>query len=137
MMVMHIKQWVATIGIIFFSSCLFMNTPPEIIKSPSKRYNIKIQVNDSKADRTKYKCLAVTLYDSGLHQIDTFQTGASDYSKWALRWMPDKDTLVLNSSDIGINAYRVNSNGKLEEVSLTKEIDQFADKIFKQKNKRD
>jgi hypothetical protein len=112
-----------------------MNTPPEIIKSSSQKYSIKIQVNDNKTDRTKYKCLAVTLYDSSLHRIDTFQTGASDYSKWALKWMPDKDTLVLNSSDIGIYAYRVNSNGKLEEVALTKEIDEFADKIFKLKYK--
>ncbi len=39
-----------------------------------------------------------------LHQI---RSGTSVYQKWAIGWMPDRDTVVLYSSDIGTLAYDV------------------------------
>jgi hypothetical protein len=77
----------------------------------------------------------LTLYDSSRNILDSIQTGASDYSKWAVGWYRDRDTLVLNSRDIGIYAYSVSKANGLTGLKTTEDIKLQAELIFNQKYK--
>jgi hypothetical protein len=107
-----------------------MRKPPEILDSPSGFYKLKAEVNDDKSDPGKYKCVLLTLYDSAFHELSTLQTGASNYSKWAVGWHIEKDTVILPSIDIGTYAYRITTNKRLEAIPVTKTIDSLASNIL-------
>lgn len=116
-----------------FTSCLYMRKPPDLIASPSKRFILKVDINENKSDKTKYGCVVLTVYDTSNKEISTFQTGASNYMKWAVSWYPTKDTIVLYSSDIGNRAYHLTDKNQLDTISVTKEIDSIAKLIFDKK----
>ncbi len=61
----------------------------------------------------------------------TFQTGASDYQKWAIAWSPS-GSLVLYSSDIGIYAYDI-KDGKIDERSPTDAESEVARDAYQKK----
>jgi hypothetical protein len=118
---------------ITLSSCLYMRKPAEIISSPSGLYKLKIDLNKNKSDKTKYDCILITLYDKDLKEITTLQTGASDYMKWAVDWYPNKDTIILNSADIGTSAYHLTDKKRLDTITVTKDINAAAEMIFQKK----
>ena len=83
--------------------------------------------------RQNNKCIKLNLYNSNQLLLNTLQTGASDYSKWAIGWL--KDTLILNSKDIGPYAYKINKAASLETIKMTYQLSQSADSIFDKKYK--
>src|SRR3981081_1678435 len=118
---------------ITFASCLQIRKPKEIITAPSGQYNLEIDFNNNKDDKTKYQCIILTLLEKKYHQITTFQTGASDFQKWAIAWYPNKDTIIMNSGDIGTYAYHLTDRNQLDTITMTKEIDSIGEIIFKNK----
>ena len=110
-----------------------MRKQPDLIASPSKHFILKVEINSDKSDKTKYGCIVLTLYDTSNKEISTFQTGASNYMKWAVNWHPAKDTIVLYSNDIGNRAYHLTDKNQLDTISVTKEIDSIAKIIFDKK----
>jgi len=75
-------------------------------------------------------CVMLYLYNNDNHLVDTVQTGASFDQKYVLGWYPGKDTIILNSKDIGIYAWRVSNKGKFESIAATAEIESEANKLF-------
>lgn len=118
---------------ICFASCLYMRKPAEIISSPSGLYNLKIDLNKDKTDKAKYDCILLTLYDKDFKEITTLQTGASNNMKWAVDWYPNKDTIIVNSKDIGTYAYRLTDEKHLDTITITNDINSIAETIFKKK----
>lgn len=110
-----------------------MRKPPDIITSPSKKYILKVDLNPDRNEKRKYDCLVFTLYDTSENDISTFQTGASNYMKWAVDWYPNRDTIILYSGDIGNRAYRLTDKNRLDTITVTKDIDSVAKVIFQKK----
>jgi hypothetical protein len=108
-------------------------TESGFILSPSKHYQLQFDINDSHENMITYKCVRLKLYNLSGELLSTFQTGASNYSKWATGWHPLNDTIILNSKDIGTYAYKINHSQTLEEVKITPELNQLADNIFNRK----
>ena len=91
--------------------------PPEIL-SPSGRYRIVATI-DQAADRAEqHPHIFLRLLDSSGRELFVVDSRASDYQKWALGWMPDSDTVVLYSSDIGTRVYAI-ENGQLLGIGVT------------------
>ena len=103
--------------------------------SPSKRYRLQFDINESHKDPLKYKCVVLRLYNSSGKLLDTFQTGVSDYSKWAIGWHPLNDTIIVNSKDIGCYAYKISNSKALEKIHVTANLKELADSIFNKKYK--
>lgn len=115
-------------ALLFFCSCRRISQEP--LPSPSGLFKLKIDLNKDRKDKTKYDCLRFTLYDKNDKKITTLQTDASDYMKWAVGWCPHKDTILLNSRDIGTYAYHLTSDQWLDTIRLTPDLDSIADTIF-------
>jgi hypothetical protein len=116
-----------------FASCLYMRKPAEIISSPSGLYNLKIDLNKDKTDKTKYDCILLTLYDKDFKEITKLQTGVSNNMKWAADWYPNKDTIIVNSKDIGTCAYHLTDEKHLDTITITSDINSIAENILKKK----
>ncbi|MEM7432930.1 MAG: hypothetical protein AAF351_13490 [Pseudomonadota bacterium] len=59
------------------------------------------------------------LLDSSGAELSVTRSGASDVMKWAVGWLPDKDVVVVWSSDIGVLAYSVES----DQLVIVEQID--------------
>lgn len=53
--------------------------------------------------------------------------------KWAVDWYPNKDTIILNSADIGTSAYHLTDKIRLDTITVTKDINAAAEMIFQKK----
>ena len=116
-----------------FTACSYVRKPPEVVLSSSKRFILKIDVNRDKTDKAKYGCIVLTLLDTTNKQISTIQTDATDNMKWAVNWYPNKDTIILYSSDIGSRAYHLTDKNRLDTIATTRDIDSIARIIFQKK----
>ena len=100
------------------------------IASPDGTMTLTPLVNQSKADPTKYLCVAFDVHDKSntfLHQV---QSSASDIQKWAIGWFDDS-TIVLYSSDIGTYAWKIAGDGSISQLPhpLPAEINDYGDRI--------
>ena len=100
--------------------------------SPTGDMIVAAVPNESKADPTKYRCLQLILMDHTGNTLSTIQTGASDGQKWAVGWMKTGSIVVLQSSDIGTQAYAAESNG-FTQVMLNPEIEARATELKRSK----
>ena len=121
------------IHLLALSSCLYMREPAEIISSPSGLYKLKIDLNKGKADKAKYDCVLLTLYDKDFKEITKLQTRASNNIKWAVGWYPNKDTIIVNSKDIGIYAYHLMDTKHLDTITVTNDTNSIAETILQKK----
>jgi len=121
--------------ILFFMMVIFSCTPhtSDGLVLPTKNYVLKCDINDDTKDKTKWKCVRFNIYNLKGQLLTSLQTGASDYSKWAVAWHPTNDTIILNSSDIGIYAYSIAGGKQLRLVKLDKELDSLAKVAFNKK----
>ncbi|KAA9338211.1 hypothetical protein F0P96_05025 [Hymenobacter busanensis] len=110
-----------------------MRKPAEIISSPSGEYSLKIDLNKDKTARTKYDCILLTLYDKEGKEITKLQTGASNNMKWAVGWYSNKDTIIVNSKDIGTHAYHLTDKKQLDTLTITQDINSIAENLLNKK----
>ena len=127
------RLYVVGLLTICFTSCFYMRKPAEIISSPSGLYKLKIDLNNNKVDKTKYACVLLKLYDKDFKEVTTLQTGASNNMKWAVGWYQNKDTIIVNSKDMGVSAYHLTQQNQLDTIPLTQDINSIADSIFQKK----
>jgi|SRR5436190_2471838 hypothetical protein len=118
--------------VIILGACT-MQVPANFIESPSRRYQLKVDLNRDKSDEKNYNCVALAICDTSYRELSRLQTGASNNMKWAVGWYPVHDTLILNSKDIGVHAYKISENHQLLNIPVGKEIEQQAEIIFTSK----
>ena len=125
----------AIIGLVILAGCYRMMKPVERAISPSGSFVVAAIPNDSKTDPTKYRCIRLVLMDQNGATLSAIQTGVSDGQKWAVGWMESQDVIVLQSSDIGTQSFKVETN-KLVQISVTPAIEACAAQLKKLKYKR-
>ena len=118
----------AIIGMFLLVGCGSMLKPVERVASPAGTYVVAAIPNDSKSDPTKYRCIRLVLMDRSGRTLSALQTSASDGQKWAIGWMTTGEVVVLQSSDIGTQAFSVESND-LKQVAVTAEIEARAKEL--------
>jgi len=64
-------------------------------------------------------CVRLRIKDNNTKASKVFQTGASDYSAWAVSW--HGNTVVLYSSDIGTYAYDISHTSIVERPARVDE----------------
>ena len=102
------------------------------IESPDKEHVLHLSVNQSQADPTRYLCVKIDVQNQSGQITHTIQTPASDGMKWAVGWLNDS-TVVLNSRDIGLRAWKLAATGSVQELSVTREMTEFGEKVFSKK----
>jgi hypothetical protein len=103
----------------------------ETHKSPSGEYLLNVELCNRNNAADKY-ILMFRLTDE-MSELDYVRTGASDVQKWAVTWYNEK-IVVLNSSDIGTNAWTVGREGKMISVwPVTKDMESKGDEAYKKK----
>lgn len=85
------------------------------VASPNGDLIVTPTVNELKADRTKYLCIAFTVSDANGKQLHQVQSNASNTMKWAIGWH-GTDTIILYSSDIGTSAWTLADDGAISEL---------------------
>ena len=91
---------------------------------------LTVSVNQSKADPTKYLCVAFDVHDKSGGLLHAVQSNASDTSKWAIGWFDDA-TIVLYSSDIGTYAWQLSDDGTISQLAhpLPAELNDYGGRI--------
>ena len=108
--------------------------PMQTFVSSTGLYKFSTEINQDKTDPTKYLCVQLNLFNKEGNKLFSLQTKVSDNMKWAIGWYPKCDTIVLNSKDVGVYAWRIGEDKKqLEEITISPEINTIADSIFKNK----
>ena len=86
------------------------------VKSPGGRYAVFATVNRTDQNSPDYAYVVMHLTDADGKELHVYRSRAGDANKWALGWMPEEDVVILQSSDVGSMAFRID-HGKLVEVS--------------------
>lgn len=107
------------------TSCFYSNFQSERVKSPSNKYIIYATVNRLDDSDDSYAEVVLHLCENDNKEIDRLNTGAGDFSKWALGWTESGDTIVLQSSDVGSQACDIQNN-RLVSVRIDDKIKERA-----------
>ncbi len=99
------------------SGCFSENYQEGPFKAPSNKYSVIAKVNQSNEELDNYADVRLFLLNQQKQVIDSVNSGAGDFSKWAAGWMSHADTVVLFSSDIGTSAWRIKDD-RFEKLPL-------------------
>jgi len=103
------------------------------INSPTGKLTLSTWINGSKDDPTTHMCVAFDMTDATGAVVGQVQTSASNNSKWAIGWLDDS-TIVLDSSDIGSKAWKVNEDQSITEIAtLSKDQTEFGRELMAKK----
>ena len=102
------------------------NYKSKVIKSPSGKFSINTTVNRTNEIADDYAYVIIHLYDKNNKKIAQVNSRASDASKWAIGWAKSEDTIVMQSSDIGNQAWII-VNNKIAGIRITDELDKRAE----------
>ncbi len=108
------------------------NYKTDKIVSPTKKYYLIATVNRTDHGQKNFASVLVHLYNSDGHVLSEVDTRAGDASKWAVGWDKSRDTVILFSSDITNQAYKI-EDGELRPIELTEEINRRAEDLKKEK----
>ena len=113
------------LGVLILGGCLLVQDHyGEAVVSPSGNYAVYATVNRTDQSSNDYTHVMIHLTDAtgtGLFQV--YRSRAGDVMKWALGWMENEDIVILQSSDLGSMAFRI-ENDRLVE------IDPISDEMF-------
>lgn len=138
LVVMQLKRMPAllVVAMVAFAGC---GAPAELtaIASPDGTMTLTPSVNQSKADQTKYLCVAFDIHDAAGGLLHSVQSGASAIQKWAIAWFDDS-TIVLYSSDIGTYAWKLADDGTIAKLPhpLPAKLNGYGDHIKAAKDDR-
>lgn len=99
------------------------------IRSPSGNYSIIASVNQPSGAEENSAFVMIELYSQEGIKRSELNTHASDFSKWAVGWDAFHDTLILNSRDIGVFAWKIEQNDFVE-VFVSEAIQKRATELF-------
>ncbi|WP_299155959.1 hypothetical protein [uncultured Tenacibaculum sp.] len=114
--------------LVFFVSC-FSDYDGEYFNSPSLKYKIKAKVNRTNKEDENYAYVMIYLYDKNSNLLDSINSRAGDFNKWALGWGEKSDTIILYSSDIGSKGYSIKANKMVALKKITEKINKRAEVI--------
>ena len=104
-----------------FVCCFSFVKQNEWVRSSSGDFTVAAIPRANKSDRTSWGCIRLVLMNGSGRTISAVQTDVSDFQKWAVGWMEDEDIVVIQSSDVGTQAFKASTNG-LEQISTTPEM---------------
>jgi hypothetical protein len=102
------------------------------IISPTKKYYLIATVNRIDNDKKDYASVVIQLYGFNGKLMSDFDTRAGDANKWAVGWDKSSDTIILFSSDINNEAFKI-ENGEIKPIERFDEINKRADELYKEK----
>jgi len=107
------------------------NYSSDRIISPSGKYYLITTVNRTDESKEDYAYVLLALFSKDGQLITNFNTRAGDANKWAIGWEMERDTIIMNSSDIGVYAWRIESREiiELRENEITESIKKQAEEI--------
>jgi hypothetical protein len=125
------------LALIILSSCMGNYSSDKII-SPSGKYYLITTVNRTDKSKDDYAYVMLSLFSMDGQLITNFNTKAGDANKWAIGWDIKMDTIIMNSSDIGVYAWRIESSEirELRENEMTESIKEQAKEISANKYKK-
>lgn len=85
------------------------------------KYFVITKVNLTNKNAEFYAEPIFEVYNSEQQLIAKVESGAGDFSRWEVGWSEMDNYLLLNSSDIGIKAWKVEDN-KVNEVKPSAEL---------------
>jgi len=130
---MEIQHWLVALTLTLISlNCRPNNYKGDKTESPSRKYYFITTVNRTDKSKQDYADLILNLYNSNGEFLSALNTNASDFSKWVVDWEKRNDTIILNSSDIGILAWRI-ENGKLQRIELNADLKNQAAELKQEK----
>ena len=100
--------------------------------SPSGKYTVFAKVNRTDQNRPDYAHVVIHLTDVTGKELQVYCSRAGDANKWALGWMPNEDIVILQSSDVGSMAFRIENDSLVEIVPISDEMS-FRAEILKAK----
>ena len=106
------------------------------VRSPSGEYGVFATVNDPDSNPDGHTHVIIHLVDDEGKELSSIDTRASDFSKWALGWMHDRDIVVLESSDIGPSTFRI-EGAELVNEGFSDAILPRACELYREKYERD
>lgn len=112
-----INQILLFIVLFFATAC--GGKEESLIVSPSGIYLASTEISGNETE-TKRSCVRIKIHVPSAGKEFQFQTGASDFQKWAIDWSSE-DILILYSSDIGIYAYELKSDKIIERLATDEE----------------
>lgn len=125
------------LALMILSSCMNNHSSEKLI-SPSGKYYFITTVNRTDKSKKDYAYVVLSIFSSYDQLITKLNTKAGDANKWAIAWDTKMDTIIMNSSDIGIYAWGIN-NGEIRELrkdEMTESIKKQADEIKRNKYKK-
>ena len=114
--------------LLVFSSCFLSDYQSEMMASPSGKFKVQATVNRTERSADDYAEVVIHLIDSMDNKMVEINTGAGDANKWALGWTVEGDTIVLQSSDIGNQAWIIRDK-RLFKVSMNNTLNERAEAL--------
>ena len=114
------------------TSCFFSNYESEKIKSSTGNFKIQATVYRTDNNAENYADVIIHLFDKNNKKLPELNTGAGDANKWTIGWTKSRDTIVLQSSDIGNKAWII-QNGNPSEIKMTDELNERAEILKSEK----
>jgi len=129
---------ILTVFALFILNSCIDNYKSDKIISPSGKYYFITTVNRTDKSRDDYAYVMLALFSKDGQLITNFNTKASDANKWAIGWDMQSDTIIMNSSDIGVYAFRIDSSEirELSENEMTESLLKQAKEIKEIKYKK-
>lgn len=116
------------------TSCTRNNYSGSKTASPSGKYYFITTVNRTDESKDDFADVILSLYSADGKLITQINTGAGDFNSWAIGWETKTDTIIMNSSDIGLYAWRLENN-QLKKLEMTEALNRQAEKIKQDKYK--
>ncbi|WP_298903491.1 hypothetical protein [uncultured Psychroserpens sp.] len=98
-------------------------------KSLDGKFSVIAKVNRTDKNAEFYAEPIFEIYNSKKQLIAKIESGAGDFSRWEVGWSDMDNYLLLNSSDIGIKAWKVEDN-EVTEVEPSAELYSQAHYLF-------
>ena len=115
------------------ASCFYNDYESESIKSPTGNFEIKATVNRTDKNVDNYADVIIHILDLENNKVIELNTGAGDFSKWAIGWTKLGDTIILQSSDIGNKAW-IMEKDKPVEIKMTNYLNGRAEFLKSEKH---
>jgi len=90
--------------------------------SRSGKYTVFAKVNRTDQNRADYAHVVIHLTDAAGKELHVYRSRAGDANKWALGWMPNEDIVILQSSDVGSMAFRIENDSLVEIAPISDEM---------------
>ena len=122
-----------TLAVLLLAGCgRDVREAPNVMRSPSGAWDVRIYESEFSDFTHLAGIVYLDLIDAKGRKVDSQRTAASTNSKWAVGWLVGTDTLVLNSRDIGVRAWRCDGSG-FAEVELDSAMQRMAERVLEAK----